>query len=195
MVVIIGLLDILVVIVVGIVIFIIVFNNGLEFGVGFLLMFKILLIVFSKMLVGVYLGIMFFVLVVVVVWSLAIFLVELAVVWVVESIGVGCVKVVIFVGLIVWMLGIGCVFFFNIWSDFMIFGNSLFDFFDKLIINIMLFLGGLILCFFVGWVMDWVVVCNEVDISYLIIYWVWYLFVWVLLSVGVVVVMINKLFE
>ncbi|MGB3620410.1 sodium-dependent transporter [Ketobacter sp. MCCC 1A13808] len=191
----IGLLDTLVAIVAGIVIFTIVFNNGLEPGAGPSLMFKTLPIAFSKMPAGVYLGTMFFVLVVAAAWSSAISLAEPAVAWAVESTGVGRVKAAIFVGLIAWTLGIGCALSLNIWSDFTIFGNSLFDFFDKLTTNIMLPLGGLTLCLFVGWVMDRAVVRNEVDISHPTIYRVWYLFVRVLSPVGVAVVMINKLFE
>jgi NSS family neurotransmitter:Na+ symporter len=191
----IGLLDTLVAVVAGIVIFTIVFNNGLEPGAGPSLMFKTLPIAFSKMPGGVYLGTMFFVLVVAAAWSSAISLAEPAVAWAVESTGVGRVKASIIVGMIAWTLGVGCALSLNIWSDFTVFGNSLFDFFDKLTTNIMLPLGGLTLCIFVGWVMDRAVVRSEVDISHPTIYRVWYLFVRVLSPVGVAVVMINKLFE
>lgn len=191
----IGILDTLVAIVAGIVIFTIVFNNGLEPGAGPTLMFQTLPIAFSKMPGGLIFGTIFFVLVVAAAWSSAISLVEPAVAWAVESTGVGRVKAAILFGLAAWILGIGCALSFNVWSDYTIFGSNLFDLFDKLTTNIMLPLGGLLICVFVGWVMDRAIVRTEVDIDHPTIYRVWYFLVRFIAPVGVAVVMINKLIE
>ncbi len=158
-------------------------------------MFKTLPIAFSKMPGGVYLGTMFFILVVAAAWSSAISLAEPAVAWAVENTGIGRVPAALIVGLVSWVLGIGCALSLNIWSGFTLFGNGLFDLFDKLTTNIMLPLGGLLICVFVGWVMERAVVHNEADIHHPLVYKVWYFFVRIVAPVGVAVVMINKLFE
>ena len=57
------------------------------------------------------------------------------------------------VGLATWVLGLGTVFSFNIWSDAKLFGKTVFDMLDYLTANIMLPLGGLLIAIFAGWMM------------------------------------------
>ena len=83
----IGILDTLVALVAGVVIFTIVFANGLEPGAGPSLMFQTLPIAFSQMPGGMILGTMFFILVTAAAWSSAISLAEPAVAWAVETLG------------------------------------------------------------------------------------------------------------
>ncbi|MGR9099577.1 MAG: sodium-dependent transporter, partial [Gammaproteobacteria bacterium] len=52
-----------------------------------------------------------------------------------------------------WLLGLGTVFSFNIWSDFKIFDRTIFDLLDYLTANLMLPLGGFFVAIFAGWVM------------------------------------------
>lgn len=188
-----GLLDTLVALVAGIVIFSIVFANGLEPGAGPSLMFQTLPIAFSQMPGGVVLGTMFFVLVVAAAWSSAISLAEPAVAWAVETLGMNRGVAALIVGVTAWVLGVACALSLNIWSDVKIFDNSIFDFFDKLTTNIMLPLGGLLICVFVAWVMDRAIVRSEVDIDHPSIYKAWFFLVRFVAPVGVAVVMFNKL--
>ena len=60
---------------------------------------------------------------------------------------------VLVLGLACWVLGLGTVFSFNIWSgeEFQLFGKTVFDILDYLTANIMLPLGGLAMAVFVGW--------------------------------------------
>lgn len=190
-----GILDTVVALVAGIVIFTIVFTNGGEPGAGPSLMFQTLPIAFSQMPGGVVWGTVFFVLVVIAAWSSAISLAEPAVAWAVETTGLSRLQASLIVGVAAWVLGVACALSLNIWADVKIFDNSIFDFFDKLTTNIMLPLGGLLICVFVGWVMDRAVVRAEVDIDHPTVYKAWFYLVRFISPVGVAVVMINKLME
>jgi NSS family neurotransmitter:Na+ symporter len=53
-----------------------------------------------------------------------------------------------------WVLGIGVVFSFNIWSDLKLFDKNLFELLDYLTANLMLPLGGLAIAIFAGWIMQ-----------------------------------------
>ncbi|MEE2730927.1 MAG: sodium-dependent transporter [Pseudomonadota bacterium] len=190
-----GVLDTLVAIVAGMVIFTIVFANGLEPGAGPSLMFQTLPIAFSQMPGGVVLGTMFFVLVVAAAWSSAISLAEPAVAWAVETLGMNRGMAALIVGVVAWVLGVACALSLNIWSDVKVFDETIFDFLDKLTTNIMLPLGGLLICIFVAWVMDRAIVRKEVDIDHPTIYKIWFFLVRFVSPVGVAVVMLNKLME
>jgi len=50
----------------------------------------------------------------------------------------------------------------GVWNDFRIFGLCLFDLFDFVSAKIILPLGGIIICLFVGWRLDRQMVYNEV---------------------------------
>lgn len=190
-----GILDTLVALVAGIIIFTIVFGNGMEPAAGPSLMFQTLPIAFSQMPGGLILGTVFFVLVVIAAWSSAISLAEPAVAWAVETTGLSRLQAALIVGVSAWLLGVACALSLNIWGDIKIFDNNIFDFFDKLTTNIMLPLGGLLICVFVGWVMDRAIVRAEVDIEHPTIYKAWFYLVRFISPVGVAVVMINKLME
>ncbi len=189
----IGILDTLVALVAGVVIFTIVFANGLEPGAGPSLMFQTLPIAFSQMPGGMILGTMFFILVTAAAWSSAISLAEPAVAWAVETLGMNRGVAALIVGVAAWLLGVACALSLNIWSDIKIFDNSIFDFLDKLTTNIMLPLGGLLICVFVAWIMDRAVVRAEVDIDHPTVYKVWFFLVRFVSPAGVAGVMFNKL--
>ena len=68
-----------------------------------------------------------------------------------------------------WMVTIGCILLgvvcslsMGVWNDFRIFGLCLFDLFDFVSAKIILPLGGIIICLFVGWRLDRQLVYNEV---------------------------------
>lgn len=60
------------------------------------------------------------------------------------------------------LLGIACSLSMGVWNDFRIFGLCLFDLFDFISAKIILPLGGIIICLFVGWRLDRQLVYNEV---------------------------------
>lgn len=60
------------------------------------------------------------------------------------------------------LLGAACSLSMGVWNDFRIFGLCLFDLFDFVSAKIILPLGGIIICLFVGWRLDRQMVYNEV---------------------------------
>jgi NSS family neurotransmitter:Na+ symporter len=148
-------LDTLVALVAGMAIFPIVFANGLEPGTGPGLIFQTLPIAFGAMPAGHLFGTLFFVLLVFAAWSSAISLIEPAVAWLVENRGMSRVRAAAWIGVTTWLLGLGSIFSFNIWSgqEFQLFGMTFFDLLDYLAANIMLPLGGLFIALFAGWSM------------------------------------------
>ena len=60
------------------------------------------------------------------------------------------------------LLGVACSLSMGVWNDFRIFGLCLFDLFDFVSAKIILPLGGIIICLFVGWKLDRQLVYDEV---------------------------------
>jgi neurotransmitter:Na+ symporter, NSS family len=152
----IALLDTLVALVAGMAIFPIVFANGLQPAAGPGLIFQTLPIAFGAMPGGHLFGTLFFVLLVFAAWSSAISLIEPAVAWLVENRSMTRIRAAAWIGATTWILGLGSVFSFNIWSgdEYKLFGKTFFDLLDYLAANIMLPLGGLLIAIFSGWVMS-----------------------------------------
>ena len=146
--------DTLVALMAGMVIFPIVFANGLEPAAGPGLIFRTLPIAFGQMDAGILIGTLFFVLLVFAAWSSSISLIEPAVAWLVENRGMNRIYASVWIGIITWFIGLGTVFSFNIWSEYKWFGGkNFFDSLDYLTANIMLPLGGLLIAIFAGWLM------------------------------------------
>ena len=64
---------------------------------------------------------------------------------------------------ITWILGLGSVFSFNIWSDYSFMGFNFFDFLDFLTANIMLPISGLFITLFVAYVIKSEIVSFEMQ--------------------------------
>ncbi len=189
----IGILDTLVAIMAGLVIFSIVFANGLDPAAGPSLMFQTLPVAFSKMTGGVVLGTIFFVLIVFAAWSSAISLAEPLVAWLVESTSLGRVKAALLVGVPTWLLGIACALSLNAWSDFTILGSGILDFLDKLTTNIMLPLGGMLIAIFVGWIMRRSIVTKEIAMKNFTLFNAWVIMVRIVAPIGILIVMYNSM--
>jgi NSS family neurotransmitter:Na+ symporter len=119
------------------------------------LIFQTLPIAFGAMPGGHLFGTLFFILLVFAAWSSAISLIEPAVAWLVENRNMTRIRASAWIGVTTWVLGLGSVFSFNIWSgeEFQLFGKTFFDLLDYLAANIMLPLGGLLIAIFSGWIM------------------------------------------
>jgi len=163
---IISLMDTIVALLAGLVIFPIVFSNGLEPGSGPGLIFQTLPIAFGQMPGGALFGTLFFILLVFAAWTSAISLIEPAVAYLVENKGYSRVYAAVAVSTAIWLLGIATVLSFSSWAEFKpILGKTLFDLFDGLTANIMLPLGGLLISIYVGWVMHSKAVKEELALS------------------------------
>ena len=185
--------DTLVALLAGMAIFPIVFANGLEPGSGPGLIFVTLPIAFGQMPGGGLFGTLFFLLLVFAAWSSAISLIEPAVTWLVENKGLNRAKACIASGLATWLLGIGTVFSFNLWSDYKLFDKTFFDLLDYLTANIMLPLGGLLIALFTGWIMSKRMTQDELDIKHGLGYKLWYFLVRYVTPIGVIVVFLNAI--
>ncbi len=163
---IIAMLDTVVAIAAGLVIFSIVFANGLEPGQGPGLMFITLPLAFGQMPMGTLFGTVFFVLVSFAAITSAISLIEPALAFLVEEYNAVRSRVAISLGVITWVLGLGTVFSFNVWADVHLIGErTFFDLLDYLTNNIMLPLGGLLMGLFVGWVLPRKLVSEQLQMS------------------------------
>lgn len=150
----IGFLDTLVALMAGMAIFPIVFASPeVSPGQGPGLMFETLPLVFGSMPGGLFFGALFFVLVSVAAWSSSISLIEPAVAWMIESLGVNRILANLLLGGIAWVIGLGTVFSFNIWKEKMFLGETFFGLIDFLTSSIMLPLTGLLIAIVVGWLM------------------------------------------
>ncbi len=163
---IIALMDTGVAILAGMVIFPIVFANGLEASQGPGLMFISLPLAFGSMSGGSLFGCVFFTLVFFAAITSAISIIEPAVAWLVEYWEFSRPKAAILAGAVAWVLGLGTVLSFNVWSDVEFLpGRTFFDSVDYLTNNVMLPLGGLLIAIFAGWVMNRGLVKAELDLS------------------------------
>lgn len=145
-------LDTLVAMLAGLVIFPIVFANpSIEPSAGPGLLFVSLPVAFGGMAAGSFFAALFFFLVVIAAVSSAISMIEPTVAWLVEEKGLPRIKITFLLGAVVWLVGLGTVFSFNIAENITLFGATFFGALDFLTANIMLPLGGLLIAVFVGW--------------------------------------------
>jgi len=155
--------DTLIAILAGLVIFPIVFANGLDPAEGPGLIFQTLPLALGQMPGGSFFGCLFFVLLSFAALTSAISLMEPAVAWMVESYKLTRPSAALRVGLIIWLLGFASVLSFSGLSEFTFWQGTLFDNFDYLTSNIMLPLGGLFITVFAGWVMCQNSSADELD--------------------------------
>jgi NSS family neurotransmitter:Na+ symporter len=150
-----ALMDTAVALMSGLIIFPLMFANGLESSGGPGLMFITLPLAFGQMVGGQFFGCVFFILVTFAAITSAISLVEPAVAWIVERMKVSRDSAALIVGGFAWILGLGSAFSTNIWADVYIVGNmTFFDTMDYVSNNIILPLGGILIALFAGWVVD-----------------------------------------
>ncbi|MDD5319645.1 MAG: sodium-dependent transporter [Methylococcales bacterium] len=137
----------------GIAIFPIVFANDLHPGSGPGLIFETLPIAFGAMTGGWLMGILFFVMLAIAALTSSISLIEPAVAWLVENKDFSREKASIWSGFATWLLGLGTLFSFNIWSNVKFFDRNIFQLLDYLTANLMLPIGGFCIAVFAGWIM------------------------------------------
>ena len=145
--------DTTIALVAGLVIFPLVFANGMDIGAGPSLVFITLPLAFGQMTGGLIFGTLFFILLTFAAWTSAISLMEPAVAWIMEHLKKSRAHAALIVGLSIWAMGFATVLSFNVLADFKFLKGTLYDNLDHLTINIMLPLGGLLIAIFAGWVM------------------------------------------
>ena len=137
----------------GLVIFPIVFANGLDPAEGPGLAFLTLPNAFGQMAGGTFFATAFFLLLSFAAWTSAISMMEPSVAWVVERFGRTRAQAAIGIGILIWLVGFGSVLSFNVLADAAFYKGTFFDNVDHLTSNVMLPLGGFFIVVFAGWVM------------------------------------------
>jgi NSS family neurotransmitter:Na+ symporter len=157
---IIGAADCSVAILAGLSIFPIVFTYGLTPGEGPALIFLTLPVAFGQMPGGEVLGPLFFVLMTLAALTSSIVIFEVIVVWLEEYTNWSRVRLAWLAGLALWIAGLATVFSFNIWSDVRLLGmfsafadKTIFDLLDYLASNLLMPLGGIVVCILAAWVL------------------------------------------
>ena len=175
----------------GLVIFPIVFANGLDPAAGPGLIFLSLPLAFGNLPGGVVVAILFFLLLTFAAWTSAISLMEPAVAWLIETRELSRTVAASLVGVTIWLLGWLSVGSFNVLADFRLFGKTFFDNLDFLTSNIMLPLGGLAIVIFAGWVMSRNSSADELDAAAGAGYRAWYFAARFIAPVAVVLIFLN----
>lgn len=156
----IALADTSVALIAGMVIYPIVFGQGLDAGQGPGLIFVTLPIAFGSMPGGALIGTLFFLMLVFAAFTSTIAMIESVVAWLIESRGFTRIKAAVLAGVVLWLMSLLTVFSFSkaSWTQwqFNFLGkevNNLFEILDHLAADILLPLGGLAIALFTGWVM------------------------------------------
>ena len=136
------------------------FTYGLTPGEGPALIFLTLPVAFGQMPGGEVLGPLFFVLMTLAALTSSIVIFEVIVVWLEEYTNWSRVRLAWLAGLALWIAGLATVFSFNIWSDVRLLGmfsafadKTVFDLLDYLASNLLMPLGGIVVCILAAWVL------------------------------------------
>ena len=145
----------------GLAIFPIVFQYGLSPAEGPGLIFMTLPIAFSQMPGGGFIGALFFLLLVFAALTSSISLLESIISHLEETSGLGRKKITILSGALLWVVGLGTVFSFNIWSDFTpldmikpMRGKTVFGLIDYFGSNLLMPIGGILMAMIAGWIIS-----------------------------------------
>jgi NSS family neurotransmitter:Na+ symporter len=195
-----ALLDTLVALLAGVIVYSIIFANGLEPGKGAGLVFQTLPLAFGHMPHGAFFGMLFFVLLVFAAWSSSISLLEPAVAWLVEVWGVSRLRAAMLAGAAVWTVGLVTVFSLNRWSGYHPLSgfrafrvSTLFDLLDLLTAGVLLPLGGLLIAIFSGWIMSGESSARELGPHARYIHPLWRFFVRFVAPPGITVVLLHAI--
>ena len=146
------LLDTLVALAAGIAIFPIVFSNpSLSVNAGPGLIFETLPVAFYSLPFGKIFSIIFFALISIAALSSAISLLEPFTAWIEEQKKLSRKNIVLILGMFIWVIGLGSIFSFNIWSEIKILGFNFLEGLDYITNNIMLPMGGFFIALLAGW--------------------------------------------
>jgi NSS family neurotransmitter:Na+ symporter len=192
--------DTLIALLAGLMIFPIVFANGLDPAEGPGLIFKTLPTAFVDMPGGGVFGALFFVLLAFAAITSIIAIIEPIVAyaedrWHVPR-KVGCVVF----GIVAWLIGLATIFSFNVWKDvtpldrFDVFaGKTIFDLIDYFTANIMMPLGAILIALFVGWRMKPEIFDSELDFGSALLFKTWLWTIRVVAPLAILAILVSGL--
>lgn len=187
-----GILDTLVALAAGLIIFPVVFSYGLEPASGPGLLFNTMPIALLSLPGGQMFGFVFFTLVVIAAWTSAISIAEPAIAWVVDS-GLSRKAASFMVCGLAWVLGIGTILSFNEWADIKFFAGTIFENIDYLTANLLMPLGGVFIAIFVGWIMSQTAVAKEIRIKQPVLFSLWLLVLRFISPLAILVIFADQL--
>ena len=164
----------------GLAIFPIVFQYGLSPAEGPGLIFMTLPIAFGQMPGGGFIGALFFLLLVFAALTSSISLLESIISHLEETMELSRKKITIYAGILLWTIGLGTVFSFNIWSDFTpldmikpLKGKTVFGIIDYFGSNLLMPVGGILMAILAGWIIPKASSRDELDIKQAWVFNVW----------------------
>ena len=159
----IALLDTVIAVMAGIAIFPAVFSFGKEPGQGPSLIFETLPDIFREISGGSLFALLFFLLIFFAAVTSAIALLEVVVSFVLDAFGWERKRAVIILSTLIFLLGVPSSLSFGPLSDFEILKYNFFDFVGMLTDNILLPLGGIFMCYYIGWKWNPKYLAEEVE--------------------------------
>ncbi|MDX1507441.1 MAG: sodium-dependent transporter [Woeseiaceae bacterium] len=193
--------DTLVAILAGLMIFPLVFGNGLATDSGPSLIFRTLPTAFADMPGGAIFGALFFLLLAFAAVTSLIALIEPLVAYAIDKWGITRHKACIGVGVVLWAVGLCSVLSFNEWADLFPLAMierfetaTLFDIIDFVTAQILMPLGGILIALFVGWRMKAAVLSEELPAMGAAVFQLWLWMVRIVAPLGIAAVMYNALF-
>ena len=154
-------LDTLVAILSGVMIFPAVFSFGLEPTAGPSLIFEVLPSIFQQMSGGYFWALLFFLLVFFASLTSTISLSEIPITFLIEEHKMSRPRAILWVALITFALAAVAAMSFNVLDDIKLFGKNIFDMMDYAASNIFMLLGGLFTAVYVGWILDRKVIRDQ----------------------------------
>jgi len=160
-------IDTLVAIMSGVIIFPAVYSiPGLSPDAGPSLVFITLPNVFQKVfsgfpLIAYLFSLMFYLLLVMAALTSSVSMLEMSVAFFHKEKGMSRPMAALIMSLICLALGTACSLSFGIWQDITIFNMGFFDLFDFLVAKLLMPIGGLLICIYLGWIVDHKVVYDE----------------------------------
>lgn len=156
----------------GLAIFPIVFKYGLAPAEGPGLIFVTLPIAFGQMLGGGFIGAIFFMLLFFAALTSSISLLESIISHLEEVCSLSRMKITIITSLLLWIVGLGSVFSFNIWADFTpldmikpLEGKTIFGLIDYFGSNLLMPIGGILMALIAGWLISTESSKNELKLK------------------------------
>jgi NSS family neurotransmitter:Na+ symporter len=187
-------LDTFVAIAAGIAIFPIVFSNSsLNVTAGPGLLFETLPVAFYSLPYGNFFSIIFFLLISIAALSSSISLLEPFTAWMEEMKKYSRSIIVIFLGSLIWFLGLASIFSFNIWSDLKFFGLNFLELLDYLTNNLMLPAGGFLVVLLIGWFLPYDFVKQNLNLKEIYLK-VFYFFLRYVCSGSIVLIFLYSIF-
>jgi neurotransmitter:Na+ symporter, NSS family len=188
--------DTLVALLAGLMIFPLVFANGMDPAAGPSLIFRTLPAAFVEMSGGAIFGALFFLLLAFAAVTSLIALIEPIVAYAIDKWGLSRRNACVAIGILAWVIGLGSVVSFNVWSDvtplgmFSLFeGITVYGLIDYFTANIFMPVGGILIALFVGWRMQVSTLREELPLMGPAVFQVWLWMIRVVAPLAIVGVM------